>query len=311
MLLSYLLLGYAILAASGLGKSHEVTTRIIGAPNTSNYTVYFEKNDHVISAFHDIPLFANKEKTVYNMIVEIPRWTNAKNEINKETPLNPIKQDVKNQQLRFVPNIFPSKGYIWNYGAFPQTWENPRFVSPYTGRGGDNDPIDVIELGQEVASVGQIKQVKILGIIGLIDQEETDWKVVVIDVNDSLANQLNDIQDVRQLMPGYMEESCRFFKYYKTPTGGNRNEIAFDGVPQNKTFATTIVLETHEQWKLLINGVEPRKEIQTVNLSVEHSPYRISYDNDIVTSIPKANPLPAAKIAPIVDKWYFLSDSNA
>lgn len=40
-----------------------------------------EKNGQVLSTFHDIPLFANEEKTLYNMIVEIPRWTNAKNEV--------------------------------------------------------------------------------------------------------------------------------------------------------------------------------------------------------------------------------------
>ena len=35
-------------------------------------------------------------------------------------PLNPIKQDVKKGKLRYVNNCFPYKGYIWNYGAFPQ-----------------------------------------------------------------------------------------------------------------------------------------------------------------------------------------------
>jgi len=34
-----------------------------------------------VSPFHDVPLFANFDKTVFNMIVEIPRWTNAKMEV--------------------------------------------------------------------------------------------------------------------------------------------------------------------------------------------------------------------------------------
>ena len=33
--------------------------------------------------------------SVYNMVVEMPRWTNAKNEITKEEKLNPIIQDTK------------------------------------------------------------------------------------------------------------------------------------------------------------------------------------------------------------------------
>lgn len=41
-------------------------------------------------------------------------------QISKEETLNPIKQDVKKGKLRFVRNCFPHKGYLWNYGAFPQ-----------------------------------------------------------------------------------------------------------------------------------------------------------------------------------------------
>jgi inorganic pyrophosphatase len=49
----------------------------------------------------------------------------------------------------------------------------------------------VLEIGEQVATVGQIKQVKILGIMALLDEGETDWKVITIDVNDPLAPKLN------------------------------------------------------------------------------------------------------------------------
>ncbi|KAI8094848.1 inorganic pyrophosphatase [Gilbertella persicaria] len=282
-----------------------ITTRMIGAPNTLNYSLYYEKEGHLISPFHDIPLFANQEKDIFNMIVEIPRWTNAKNEINKETPLNPIRQDIEDNKPRFVPSVFPLHGYIWNYGAFPQTWENPAFISPHTNKGGDNDPIDVIELGRRVATTGEIKQVKILGILGLLDQEETDWKVVVIDIRDPLADQLEDIDDVDKFMPGYLQQTNHYFKTYKLPSGGKENDIAFDGKAQNKSFATDIVFGTHEEWKLLVNGTTPRKHIQTINLTVKDSPYRVDPDHDIVTGVPKANPLPAAPIPEQVNTWHF------
>ena len=35
-------------------------------------------------------------------------------------PMSPIKQDEKKGVPRFVHNIFPHHGYIWNYGALPQ-----------------------------------------------------------------------------------------------------------------------------------------------------------------------------------------------
>lgn len=57
------------------------TVRKLGQPNTLDHRVYIEKDGVVISPFHDIPLYANEQQTVLNMIVEIPRWTNAKMEV--------------------------------------------------------------------------------------------------------------------------------------------------------------------------------------------------------------------------------------
>jgi hypothetical protein len=40
---------------------------------------------------------------------------------------------------------------------------------------------------------------------GLFLKGETDWKVIAIDVNDPLAENLNDIHDVEKLMPGFLK----------------------------------------------------------------------------------------------------------
>ena len=82
------------------------------------------------------------------MMTTILRWTNAKMEIDTKAPLNPIVQDQKKGKLRFVANSFPHHGYIWNYGAFPQTWENPNHKDESTQCMGDNDPVDCCEIGQ-------------------------------------------------------------------------------------------------------------------------------------------------------------------
>jgi inorganic pyrophosphatase len=85
--------------------------RIVGSPNSLEYRVFIENaaTKKIVSPFHDIPLFANQEQTIYNMVVEIPRWTNAKLEICKDEFMNPIKQDTKKGKLRFVRNCFPHK----------------------------------------------------------------------------------------------------------------------------------------------------------------------------------------------------------
>lgn len=133
-------------------------------------------------------------------------------QISLAETLNPIKQDIKKGKLRFVANCFPHHGYIWNYGAFPQTWENPEHTDPSTGCKGDNDPIDVLEIGSRVAKRGEVLQVKILGIVALIDEGETDWKVFTIDVNDPKASQVNDISDVEKVFPGLLRATIEWFK---------------------------------------------------------------------------------------------------
>jgi len=57
------------------------TTRQIGARHTLEHRVFIEKDGVPVSPFHDIPLYANPQQTILNMIVEVPRWTNAKMEV--------------------------------------------------------------------------------------------------------------------------------------------------------------------------------------------------------------------------------------
>ncbi|CAG8450841.1 8091_t:CDS:2 [Ambispora leptoticha] len=292
----------------------EYKTRTVGAPNTLDHRVFIEKNGQVISPFHDIPLFANESKTVLNFVVEIPRWTNAKMEISKEEAFNPIKQDVKKGKLRYVRNCFPHHGYIWNYGAFPQTWEDPTVIHPETKAKGDNDPIDVCEIGEQVGYSGQIKQVKVLGIMALLDEGETDWKVIVIDVNDPLANKLNDIEDVERHLPGLIRATNEWFRIYKIPDGKPENQFAFSGEAKNKKYATEIIHETHEAWRRLIMGSTAAKtdkyDLSIANLTVENSPGKITVDDPLYQSIPADSRQPSAPIDPSVDKWFFISGTS-
>ncbi|KAF9956652.1 Inorganic pyrophosphatase, partial [Mortierella alpina] len=292
----------------------EFTTRVFGAPNTLEHRVFIERNGAPVSAFHDVPLYADKANNIFNMIVEIPRWSNAKLEISKDEPFNPIKQDVKKGKLRFVRNCFPHHGYIWNYGALPQTWEDPTQSHPETKARGDNDPLDVCEIGEQVGYTGQIKQVKVLGVMALLDEGETDWKVIVIDVTDPLANKLNDIEDVERHLPGFIRATNEWFRIYKIPDGKPENQFAFSGEAKNKKYALDIIKETHEAWERLIKGEIPSKaeayDIQVSNVSVEKSPYLVTAEDDVVKNLPASAAKPAAPIDPSVDKWFFISGTS-
>ncbi|KAJ9111794.1 Inorganic pyrophosphatase [Naganishia vaughanmartiniae] len=286
------------------------TTRIVGAPNTLEHRVYIEKDGKVVSPFHDIPLFADESKTILNMIVEVPRWTNAKMEICKEEAFNPIKQDIKKGKLRFVRNCFPHHGYIWNYGAFPQTWEDPSVAHPETKANGDNDPLDVCEIGERVGKVGEVKQVKVLGVMALLDEGETDWKVIVVDVNDPLASRLNDIEDVERHLPGYLRATEEWFRIYKIPDGKPENVFAFNGEAKGKKYAVEVVHECNEAWKRLVNGQSPAKtasyEISIANSTVDGS---AGFTQD-QSQVPQDSRQPPAPVDSSIDKSFFISSSS-
>ncbi|KAI1647855.1 inorganic pyrophosphatase [Daldinia loculata] len=294
-------------STSAMASSYGV--RKIGAPNTLEHRVYVEKDGVPVSPFHDIPLFANAEQTILNMIVEIPRWTNAKLEISKDELLNPIKQDIKKGKLRYVRNCFPHKGYLWNYGAFPQTWEDPNSIHPETKAKGDNDPLDVCEIGELVGYVGQVKQVKVLGVMALLDEEETDWKVIVVDINDPLASKLNDVEDVERHLPGLLRATNEWFRIYKIPDGKPENQFAFTGECKNKAYALDVIRECGEAWERLITGKTQPGGISTTNLTVSHSPSRVEPEQ--LPPLPPNEELAPEKIDSSIDKWFFISGAAA
>ncbi|RVE43533.1 hypothetical protein evm_011818 [Chilo suppressalis] len=280
-----------------------------GSPYAPDYRVFFKDESGPISPLHDIPLWADRAQRVVNMVVEVPRWSNAKMEISLSEQLNPIRQDVKKGALRFVCNVFPHHGYIWNYGALPQTWENPQHIDPSTQARGDNDPIDVIEIGERVAGRGDVVPVKILGVLALIDEGETDWKLIAIDTRDSNASRLNDVADVETHFPGLLRATVEWFRLYKVPDGKPINKFAFEGEAKDKEFAYKIVDEVHEFWRGLVAGeVTDANDICKTNVTVENCPTRVERSEAaaILAKAPaRGNPQP---IPSTVDKCYFVSN---
>lgn len=64
-------------------SSPKYSVRSVGAPHTLEHRIFIEKDGQPCSPFHDIPLYANEQQTILNMVVEIPRWTNAKQEARR------------------------------------------------------------------------------------------------------------------------------------------------------------------------------------------------------------------------------------
>jgi len=248
-------------------SSSAYSTKVAGQPDTLEYRVFIQKDGKTVSPFHDIPLWVDEKASIANMVFEIPKGTQPKLEISKEEFMNPIKQDVKNGKLRIVAYKYP-----FNYGAFPQTWESPSFVHPDTKAKGDNDPVDAVEISSSVVPTGEVRAVKILGCYAMIDEGETDWKVLCIDVNDPVASQLNDVDDIEKVLPGKLKEVFEFLRDYKIPDGKPANTFAFDGAVKDKKYTLQVVEETYKEWKGLVQSDQTK--ISTANTSVEGSKQR-------------------------------------
>jgi len=213
--------------------------------NEADYRVFYESSStQKISPWHDIPLYADASKTLVNFVNEIPRGTVEKMEIATKEEFNPIKQDEKKGKLRLYP--FAS---LVNYGALPQTWEDPEHKDESTGMLGDNDPLDVVEVGSKIYSSGEVYPVKLLGILGMIDEGEMDWKVIGIAAGDPLAASINNVDDLEKHMPGKVKSILDWFKYYKMPDGKPENVFGFDEKALDVDFTHSIVDLTHKAWE--------------------------------------------------------------
>ncbi|KAJ7566714.1 hypothetical protein O6H91_02G115600 [Diphasiastrum complanatum] len=169
-------------------------------------------------------------------------------EVATEETLTPIKQDTKKGKLRFYPyNI------NWNYGLLPQTWEDPTHAnSDVEGAFGDNDPVDVVEIGERQAEIGEVLKVKPLAVLAMIDEGELDWKVVAISMDDPKASLVNDIEDVEKHFPGTLTAIRNWFRDYKVPDGKPQNKFGFENKPAGKSYALKVIDETHAAWVKLV-----------------------------------------------------------
>lgn len=241
------------------------TTSHEGEFGTSEYRLYFLESKNgkniPISPFHDIPLWHNKDEIIVNMIVEIPKGKVDKLEISTKNFMNPIKHDIKDGKIRKVAIPYPA-----NYGAIPQTWENPDLYSEDTQAYGDNDPLDIFDISSIEGNIGDVKQVKLFGAFAMIDEGETDWKLIGIDINDPDIDNIKDLTDVDIYFPNKLAEIYNFLRDYKIPDGKLPNKFAFDGKLLNCNYARDIINDTHAEWTKLINlqlDTDKSKQIST------------------------------------------------
>lgn len=141
-----------------------------------------------MNPWHDIPVGDNPPEIV-NAIIEIPKGSKGKFEIHKESGL-----------LMLDRVLFSAVHYPANYGFIPQTYC------------GDKDPLDILVIMSIDLPPLCMIDAKVIGVMRMIDQGETDDKIIAVALNDMSVNHINDISE---LPPHTTVEIRRFFEDYK------------------------------------------------------------------------------------------------
>jgi len=244
------------------GSNSDVEVKPVGTVDTHEFRLQAvdPTGQKQISLWHDISLVhidphTKQETPYYNFVCEIPKFTRKKYEIATGEVGNPIKQDEKKGILR----EFKKGDIFFNYGCFPQTWEDPTFIHPDAeGCRGDNDPLDVCEIGARIVRAGDIRPVKVLGVLCMIDEGECDWKVVVIDADDKWAPFIDDIDDVEEQLPGMLDAIREWYRTYKIPDGKPPNVFGLNEKFMGKEYAGKVIEECHHAWEQLVSGEKER-----------------------------------------------------
>ncbi|KAJ7687398.1 inorganic pyrophosphatase [Mycena rosella] len=302
------------MASLSTDSSSSYTWRSVGAPNTPEHSIFVLYNGHVLSALHDVPLLpaptsssadlvpkeGNAELTL-NMVVEAPRWTSATMMLMPSEAFAPIRQKRRGRRLAYVRNCFPHQGYIWNYGALPQTWA-------------DGAPLRVCELGERVAQTGDVRSVRVLGLLAPRDEGVLRWTLLVLDTADPLAARVNNIADLERECPGLISATREWFRLYKLPDGKDENTLDFDGEVKGPDFAAEIVRTAHEAWRNVVTASTSTSTafVDITNVTIRNSPGLVrGEDVESPRGNRDAEQKPPAPMSSSASKWWYIGSRVA
>lgn len=199
------------------------------------------------SFWHDIPMKpSGYGEEVVNFVTEIPLRMTAKMEVQKAKKGNVISQDKNSDGS---PRYYTYGTPFFNYGFIPQTWEDPS-LKDSLGNGGDNDPLDVMEIGSTRREMGSITPCRVLGHLELIDEGEMDNKIICIALDDKDADSIHSMADLERVKPGTTDRLRDWLTRYKTSDGKPENSLAQED-PTTSTEAIALIGETHQRWRNL------------------------------------------------------------
>ena len=142
----------------------------------------------MFNPWHDVSTGKNAPELI-NGIVEIPKGSRAKYELDKETGM-----------LKLDRVIFSAMYYPANYGFIPQTYCD------------DQDPLDILVLTQVTLHPLCLVESKPIGVMRMLDNGEADDKIIAVANHDISVSHINNITDLPE---HFLRELHNFFEDYK------------------------------------------------------------------------------------------------
>lgn len=142
-----------------------------------------------MNLWHDLSL-GEKAPQEFRMVVECPKGSKNKYEIDKATGLITLDRAMKTSQ-----------DYPFDYGFAPQTlWE-------------DNDPLDVVVLSTYPLYPGILLTVRPVAVMHMVDCGEGDDKIIAVPVKDPRWDEVTDLSHINK---HFLKEVQHFFETYKS-----------------------------------------------------------------------------------------------
>ena len=139
--------------------------------------------------WHDSYIDNSMAASAFPVVIEIPKGSKNKYELDKETGL-----------LRLDRVLYSAVHYPADYGFIPRTFCD------------DGDPLDALVLGQEPVYPLTIVEARAIGVMRMRDEKGIDDKIVAVSVHDPA---FAHFKDKAELPSHLLRELQRFFEDYK------------------------------------------------------------------------------------------------
>jgi len=180
--------------------------------------------------WHDVYIDESLLRDAFPVIIEVPKGSKNKYELDKETGL-----------LRLDRVLYSAVHYPADYGFVPRSYCD------------DGDPLDALVLGQVPVHPLCIVEARPIGVMRMRDDKGLDDKILAVSARDPAFEETRELSD---LPVHTLREVQRFFQDYKTLE--NKEVVVDDFLGRDE--AIRVLEESLSLYRKLRRGEVPAKK---------------------------------------------------